>query len=31
MNTQETVDQLKQLKLKGMIQAYQVVLEMPAH
>lgn len=31
MNTQETVDQLKQLKLKGMIQAYQALLDMPAH
>jgi DNA replication protein DnaC len=29
MNTQETVDQLKQLKLKGMMQAYQSLISMP--
>ena len=31
MNTQETVNQLKQLKLKGMTQAYQALLELPVH
>ena len=31
MNTQETIDQLKHLKLKGMVQAYQAVLDMPSH
>jgi DNA replication protein DnaC len=31
MNAQETVDQLKQLKLNGMMQAYQTLLELPAH
>lgn len=31
MNAQETVDQLKQLKLKGMMQAYQSLLELPVH
>lgn len=31
MNTQETVDQLKQLKLKGMTQAYQSLLDLPVH
>lgn len=31
MNTQETVDQLKQLKLKGMMQAYQSLLSLPVH
>ena len=31
MNAQETVDHLKQLKLKGMVQAYQTLLELPAH
>ena len=29
MNTQETVDQLKQLKLKGMMQAYQSIIALP--
>jgi len=29
MNTQETVDQLKQLKLKGMPQAYQSIISLP--
>lgn len=31
MNTQETVDHLKQLKLKGMMQAYQSIITMPVH
>lgn len=31
MNTQETVDQLKTLKLKGMMQAYQSLITMPVH
>lgn len=31
MNTQETVDQLKQLKLKGMAQAYQSLIALPVH
>lgn len=31
MNTQETFDQLKQLKLKGMMQAYQALIELPIH
>jgi DNA replication protein DnaC len=31
MNTQETVDQLKQLKLKGMMQAYESLITLPAH
>lgn len=31
MNTQETLDQLKQLKLKGMVQSYEAVLQMPSH
>lgn len=31
MNTQETVDQLKALKLKGMMQAYQSLITMPVH
>lgn len=31
MNTQETVDQLKKLKLKGMMQAYQSLITMPIH
>ena len=31
MNTQETVEQLKQLKLKGMVQTYEAVLQMPSH
>jgi DNA replication protein DnaC len=31
MNTQETVDQLKQLKLKGMMQAYQSLIALPVH
>jgi hypothetical protein len=31
MNAQETIDQLKQLKLKGMMQAYQTLLELPSH
>jgi DNA replication protein DnaC len=31
MNTQETVDQLKQLKLKGMMQAYQSLITLPTH
>lgn len=31
MNTQETVDHLKQLKLKGMAQAYQSIIAMPVH
>lgn len=29
MNTQETVDQMKQLKLKGMMQAYQSLISTP--
>ncbi len=31
MNTQQTVEQLKQLKLKGMVQAYQSVVSLPVH
>lgn len=31
MNTQQTVDQLKQLKLKGMMQAYQSLITLPVH
>lgn len=31
MNTQETVDQFKQLRLKGMAQAYQSMLALPVH
>jgi DNA replication protein DnaC len=31
MNTQITLDQLNQLKLKGMAQAYQALLAMPVH
>lgn len=31
MNTQNTLDQLHQLKLKGMAQAYQALLAMPVH
>jgi DNA replication protein DnaC len=31
MNTQITLDQLQQLKLKGMSQAYQALLSMPLH
>lgn len=31
MNTQHTLDQLHQLKLKGMAQAYQGLLAMPVH
>jgi DNA replication protein DnaC len=31
MNTQETVDQLRTLKLKGMAQAYQSLITMPVH
>jgi len=31
MNTQETVEQLKMLKLKGMAQAYQSLITMPVH
>lgn len=31
MNTQETVDQLKHLKLKGMVQAYQSMIALPVH
>lgn len=31
MNTQETVGQLKQLKLKGMMQAYEALLSLPTH
>lgn len=31
MNTHETVDQLKQLKLKGMVQAYQSLIDLPVH
>lgn len=31
MNTQETVDHLKQLKLKGMMQAYQSIITLPVH
>jgi len=31
MNTHETVDQLKQLKLKGMMQAYQSLIDLPVH
>ena len=31
MNTQQTVDQLKQLRLKGMMQAYQSLINLPIH
>lgn len=31
MNTQETVEQLKTLKLKGMMQAYQSLITIPIH
>jgi DNA replication protein DnaC len=31
MNTQNTLDQLHQLKLKGMAQAYEALLAMPVH
>jgi DNA replication protein DnaC len=31
MNTQETIDQLKTLKLKGMMQAYQSISALPVH
>jgi len=31
MNTQQTVEQLKQLKLKGMAQAYQSLVDLPVH
>lgn len=31
MNTQETIEQLKRLKLKGMVQAYQGILDLPSH
>ena len=31
MNTQQTVEQLKQLKLKGMTQAYQSLASLPVH
>lgn len=31
MNTQQTVEQLKQLKLKGMTQAYQSLVGLPVH
>lgn len=31
MNTQHTLDQLHQLKLKGMAQAYEALLAMPVH
>lgn len=31
MNTQQTVEQLTQLKLKGMKQAYQSLVDLPAH
>jgi len=31
MNTQETVDQLRTLKLKGMMEAYQSLITMPVH
>lgn len=31
MNTQATVEQLKELKLNGMLQAYQAVLQLPLH
>ena len=31
MNTQQTVEQLKHLKLKGMTQAYQSLVSLPIH
>lgn len=31
MNNQETIDHLKQLKLKGMMQAYQSIITLPNH
>lgn len=31
MNTQATMEQLKELKLNGMLQTYQAVLELPVH
>ena len=31
MNNQETIDHLKQLKLKGMMQAYQSIITLPTH
>ena len=31
MNTQQTVEQLKHLKLKGMMQAYQSLVSLPVH
>ena len=31
MNTQATLEQLKELKLNGMLQAYQAVLQLPVH